>query len=784
MVRSYGLIPGIILLIGTGVMGIAIFMWMAGVSFSSVISHLPKISIPVISSGKSESAPTLEETTNQEIMRQAQEALEESDKEFTRHNLNKELERLSEEGEDTDGSVEPTEAVRNDRRRSRNTRVKLSLDVIDEEESYLRTVSETGEEKYRRIMFISEYPAEAEYGWLDKFTTRGLNAEGATIRMSYQIFPRDTSKSIKELQKRARQLKTSIRKKQEEKRVDTIEEGTQLSVVEELQKEIERGETKLFDLALYFEVVAPDKGTLDQATKEARQHMRESGATLVPAYDKQLKGFRSMVPYGRDLLKKRSVMTLESLGLMFPFTDRNIVDRTGTLLGINEDTQAPAIVDRWDLSGHNALITGKIGSGKSYLSQLMILRQLQSNTDLDVLVVDPTGDFTGLVGALGGDTIDITAGCTINPLDIKEIEDDSVIDDIDGHPWNNKIDTVIAMFKAYFNDDERTTTEFTREREGVLRRALKYAYIEKGITKDIATHGRENPTISDLRRILYALSEGEDPQDFLQVPPEAQEAFRKRYQATYSEVSRDAISDHANSLYLSLESFREGGQYENFNGKSTVSLSGSVVQFDLSGISESENSMYMQVVVDWLFQRAKGDPGKKVITIDEAHYMLRSPQALNMLNLFVRHSRHYNSGVTLLSQTVDEFVRNEQATDIYDQCDIRLLMHHARIGDESIDALGITDHDVGYVKAADKGNEAESSQCLAHVSSRGKMRIRVPSSDMEHHIVENKLDHWTFAVASGAATIDEIPEEEQGRVQGKLEEHTQKEGSALAPGDD
>jgi hypothetical protein len=146
--------------------------------------------------------------------------------------------------------------------------------------------------------------------------------------------------------------------------------------------------------------------------------------------------------------------------------------------------------------------------------------------------------------------------------------------------------------------------------------------------------------------------------------------------------------------------------------------------------------------------------------IDEAHYMLRSDAAKSMLNLFARHSRHYDSGLTLISQTVDEFMADQAAKEIYDQCDIRALMRHKDIGREAMQALDLTERERKFVMDAQQGNSADFSECLLHVTDIGKIRLRVFAYDFERHIIDTDLSAYGFSVDRELLSLDEIPDEQ------------------------
>lgn len=148
--------------------------------------------------------------------------------------------------------------------------------------------------------------------------------------------------------------------------------------------------------------------------------------------------------------------------------------------------------------------------------------------------------------------------------------------------------------------------------------------------------------------------------------------------------------------------------------------------------------------------------------------MFGSEAATEVLNTFVRHSRHYQSGVTLISQTVDEFMEGK-AKEIYDQCDIRILMRHEDIGPEAMDALGLEEPERDFVLGAQAGNTSDHSECLLMTTDNGKRRMRVYSNTFEHHVVDAGANNiWTVLYQQGTVGWETIPNSKKGLVKREM----------------
>lgn len=697
-----------------------------------------------------------------DVLSEATTRIEQRGDEITGENIKKELKLIEKESEEQD---EPTGVLSDKGDKAPVARMNVAPQEIETHSDYIKIHGKNSTEKYSRTMMIAPYPNRVSYGWLDKLFTGGLEIEGADVRTSYHIWPRDTNVMLQQLNKRATRLTSRIRQKKDEGKIDTIDEEQKREKINSLRERLSSGETQVYDFALYIQIVAEDDESLADGTQEVKNMFSQANARVVPIKDRQLEAFRSGAPLGQDKIRQTQIMDMQSLGTTFPFIEPTRVESTGVLFGFHYTTNSPVIVDRFQLSGHNCLISGKIGGGKSYMAKLMMWRRLMMDPEIELMIVDPVGGFGDMVEAIGGQVISIDRDTVINPLEIREGQ--SGEDNLDEDPYDVKIRSIMGMFKQHFGQLEK-------KEEGVLRRAIKYAYLEKGITKNPHTHSREAPIVQDIIEILDKWSDGKPPQEFLDVDTEMMQYVsfvdseeQGNSKATKRKNEREAQLAH--DILLGLEEFKPGGQRSNLNGRTNIDMDARVVQFDLQNVVDANNAgLIMHVMIDYLFQRAKSTSSRSLITIDEAHYMFDNEGATNALNTFIRHSRHYKSGVTLISQTVDEFM-DGQVKEIYDQCDIKLLMRHEDISDKAMESLGLAPPERTFVLGAQAGKTASHSECLLLTSNNESRRLRVYSNTLEHHIADPEtVNVWTMLYKRGIVDWETIPSKKQSTVRSEL----------------
>jgi len=115
----------------------------------------------------------------------------------------------------------------------------------------------------------------------------------------------------------------------------------------------------------------------------------------------------------------------------------------------------------------------------------------------------------------------------------------------------------------------------------------------------------------------------------------------------------------------------------------------------------------MQVLFNAVYERAKGTEGKVVFAIDEAHYPMNDSSSLDFLETAVRHSRHNEVSLQLITQTGGEFALTPQTRTIANLCSIWII-HRVREETEKLaEWFGLSEREVNWVRTAKAGNDEE-----------------------------------------------------------------------------
>ncbi len=286
-------------------------------------------------------------------------------------------------------------------------------------------------------------------------------------------------------------------------------------------------------------------------------------------------------------------LSTDALASLFPFVDETVLEPSGILVGLALADASPVFLDRWAHASYSWGFFGTTGSGKSFAAALVLLRSRWMRPETELLVLDPLGEFSSLVRALGGEVLRLAdpAGGRLNPLDPATTSGDA----------REKAARVGTMLRALF-------PSLQDEEVAALDAAVSHLYDVPGRV----------PTFGDL---LEAVEQG----------------------------------GRAGRLTTLLEVFRSGS-LRAVNGPTSVRPDAPTVGIDFSGVPDDQLAFHLTYVLDWAYARLRARPGPKILLLDEAHLLARSEATLEFLDRLVRHLRHFDAGLLLVTQNPDDLL--------------------------------------------------------------------------------------------------------------------------------
>ena len=254
-----------------------------------------------------------------------------------------------------------------------------------------------------------------------------------------------------------------------------------------IRKEIQINNEEMFFIYTYITTFSKDKKELENKINKLEGMLRSKGMQSKKAYFRQEQAFKSNLPLminDKDIkeVSKRNILT-NSIQATYPFLSSSIFDPKGIFIGTNIYNNSLIFIDKYDRTKYknsNMCIFGTSGSGKSYFTKLMILRN--SLFGLKQYVIDPDREYEKWAKVLDGSIIKIgpSSKSYINIFDIRE---ESLEDDQKGF-LQTKISKILGFFNLIFG-------ELKEEERAILEDKSLY---KKGKFKTV----EDMPTLQDL----------------------------------------------------------------------------------------------------------------------------------------------------------------------------------------------------------------------------------------------------------------------------------------------
>ncbi|KKP37438.1 MAG: Type IV secretory pathway VirB4 component-like protein [Candidatus Peregrinibacteria bacterium GW2011_GWA2_33_10] len=483
------------------------------------------------------------------------------------------------------------------------------------------------EEMYAQSFIVYSYPRFIDANWLSPV----INFDVA-MDISQFIYPIDSSKIMKILKTKVAQMQSSIRISQEKGNVRDPAIETSLEDAETLRTQIQRGQEKFFQFALYITLYSDD---FKKLKKVAQQLESLLGGKLVMVKRADLRtepAFISTLPLCMDEVEVTRNMNTSPLSSTFPFSSSELTSNEGILYGLNRHNDSLIIFDRFTLENANSVVFAKSGAGKSYAVKLEVLRSLMVGTD--VIIVDPENEYEALATAVGGSYLKVSLNSDrcINPFELpKPLSDDEVKP---GDLLRTNVITLNGLLKVMLG-------QMSPVEEGLLDKALIDTYAMKGITMDLEDPSAITPpTMEDFQNILSGM-------------------------------------DGAAELVQRVQKYTTGSFAGIFNKQSNIDLDKGLMVFCIRDLEDSLRPAAMYIILNYIWNRVRSELKRRVLVIDEAWSMMQHEDSAKFLFGLVKRARKYYLGITTITQDVEDFVKSPFGKPIITNSSMQLLLKQA-----------------------------------------------------------------------------------------------------------
>jgi len=301
---------------------------------------------------------------------------------------------------------------------SKRNHASYKSEFIEEHSSCLR-VGDT----YKRLYYLADIPAFlSPYIFFRLLTSSLPFSLSIFIKTSPSVELLKKAKqrlSVLEMQQNDRLKVGKLRDQQIDKNIEEV-----ASFIDELVHETEKG----IIYSLYLQLEAESKKELDQLHKQL-EHISQSMDLTFNRYTfGQKAAFKNFLPFGNDQVKENRILQSTAASYLMPFVSKQLQDPNGIFLGINAYNSSLVFIDPFTSRNNNVNIFGVSGSGKSVTAKILMNRLYMRG--VQIIAIDPEGEYVNLAKSLGGEVIQFSRENGINPFYINSSKEADILDHI------------------------------------------------------------------------------------------------------------------------------------------------------------------------------------------------------------------------------------------------------------------------------------------------------------------------------------------------------------------
>ena len=511
-------------------------------------------------------------------------------------------------------------------------------------------------ERYARVLYLKDYAS-----YIKDSMVAELTEMSRSMMLSIDILPVPTDEAVREVENRLLGVETNITNWQRKQN-----QNHNFSAVVPYDMELQRKESKEFlddlttrDQRMFFAVItmaitADTKEELDQDTETILSTARKHMCQMAVLKYQQMDGLNTVLPIGTRKINAFRTLTTESLAVFIPFKVQEIMDKGGIYFGENAISHNLILCNKENLLNQSAFVLGVPGSGKSF-SVKELIAFLILNTEDDILVCDPEGEYAPLVEAMGdlGSVIRVSAGGRdrLNAMYM-----------VDGYGENNPIVVKSEFIMSLVEQIDKKGVG--PQHKSIIDRCIAQVYRDAYEMSTV-------PTLCTLREKLLEQPEAE-----------------------------------AKQIALSLELYTTGS-LDIFGKHSNVDLEKRVIVFDIHGLGAQLKPTGLLVITDTMLNRVtlNWKRGKRThVFIDEFHVVFENEFSAQFFNSAWRQFRKRNAFPTAISQNVEYLLDSVQARTMLSNSEFIVMLNQAASDREELaKLLNISNEQMSYITNADPG---------------------------------------------------------------------------------
>ena len=397
---------------------------------------------------------------------------------------------------------------------------------------------------------------------------------------------------------------------------------------------------------------------LDRQVEQVVSVAQGNSLGIVGLDYRQKHALNSMLPLGRNHVNVSRHLTTGQIAMQMPFASQELNQEGGGYYGQSKQSGNLVICNRKRLASPMGFVCGKPGSGKSFSVKREILNTVLAFPEDEVVIFDPAGEYSTLVGSCNGQNIRLApdSDTSMNPFDLTDVEGKA-----DAAQMAFKIDAFLALSSAMMAEGAEGLPEADKS---IITRCVEAAYAQ---AED------RIPTLEDFYRVLVEQPERE-----------------------------------ARDIALRYERFVKGA-LSFFNRQSNVTFKNRVTNVDLHDLSSNMRVFGMLTALEAVRNRMYENFERGVTTwlyIDEVQSLFGHPAIIEYFSKFWAEGRKFNLICTGITQNSTYMLTHESARNMVLNSDFCLLHKQSALDRKSwVDLLTLSDTEAGYIDDSIKAGE-------------------------------------------------------------------------------
>lgn len=509
--------------------------------------------------------------------------------------------------------------------------------------------------KYARVIYLKDYAAFISDQFVNKLTD-----QSRSMMLSIDIVPVATDEAVREVERKMLGVETNITNWQRRQNANN-----NFSAMVPYDMEQQRRETKEYmndltgrDQRMMLAVLtmihlADTKEQLDADTEALLKVGADHVCQMAVMRYQQLDGMNTALPIGTRKIDTFRTMTTESLAAFMPFKVQEIQEPGGIYIGENAVSHNLILCNMDNLMNQSMMLLGIPGSGKSFFAKLLIIAIALSSKD-DIVILDPEGEYSPLVKALGGSVIRFAVGGTdwVNAMDMESGYGE-------GSPVAFKSQFIMSLLKQVDPDG------IGPHQKSIIDRCVAQVCKEKKQTNIAAT----------LCTVREKLLEQPEPE--------------------------------ARDIALTMELYTSGS-LDIFAHETNVDTKNRIISYDIHDLTEDLKQPGFVTITDAMLNRVNFNwaQGKKThVIVDEFHIAYENEYSGNFFTSAWRQFRKRNASPVAITQNVDYLLDAPQARSMLSNSEFIVMLNQAEKDQERLSQLlNISPEQMRYVNGSEAGS--------------------------------------------------------------------------------